>query len=193
MRREWTYFDSAFSPDECESIIEAGMARTRSPGKVGPHYQLDSRYRQSEVAFIQRSDPDFAQVFEKLDDRVEEANDEFFGVRYNRRVRSLQFSVYQSDSEGRQDYYRAHSDTPLLSAGRLTQRKLSVVLQLSNPDDYTGGELRLHQVEEHPPRAPIRKRGTLIVFPSLVRHQVTSLRSGTRVSLVGWYRGERWQ
>ena len=194
MQREWTYLESAFSADECRSIIDLAMARTRSPGTVGPFRPtVDTRYRQSEVAFIQRPDPDFADVFERLDDHVERANEEFFGVRYNRRVPSLQFTMYQSDGGRRRDYYRAHSDTSLLSGGRLTQRKLSVVVQLSDPNDYTGGEFRMHHVEAHPPRAAIRTRGTLVIFPSLIRHEVTVVKTGTRLSLVGWYRGERWQ
>ena len=75
----------------------------------------------------------------------------------------------------------------------LTQRKLSISVQLSNPRDYTGGEFRMHDIEEQPPRDTIRQRGTLIILPSLVRHEVTPVKTGTRFSLVGWYRGERWQ
>ena len=51
----------------------------------------------------------------------------------------------------------------------------------------------MHHVEEQPPRDTIRQRGSLIIFPSLVRHEVTPVKTGTRFSLVGWYRGERWQ
>ena len=51
----------------------------------------------------------------------------------------------------------------------------------------------MHDIEEQPPRDTIRQRGTLIILPSLVRHEVTPVKTGTRFSLVGWYRGERWQ
>ena len=67
-------------------------------------------------------------------------------------------------------------------------------MNLSDPDDYEGGNLqfdlgpqagddRLHTCEE------IRPRGSVIVFPSHVQHRVTPVTSGTRRSLVMWSLG----
>ena len=39
----------------------------------------------------------------------------------------------------------------------------------------------MHHVEEQPPRDTIRQRGSLIIFPSLVRHEVTPVKTGTPV------------
>lgn len=111
----------------------------------------------------------------------------------SRRLRQIQFTVYDGGENGAESYYRVHSDTSLLTAGRPTQRKLSAVLQLSPPGDYRGGDLRLVDAVDPPPAAPLRRRGTLVVFPSLLRHEVTSVTAGTRVSLVGWYQGEPWR
>lgn len=74
-------------------------------------------------------------------------------------------------------------------------RKLSVTVSLSDPSKYKGGNLRFdfgphfdgkryHLCEE------IRPRGSIIVFPSHVYHQVTPVTQGTRYSLVAWNLGK---
>lgn len=70
-------------------------------------------------------------------------------------------------------------------------RKLSVTVNLTKPGEYEGGNLkfdfgphsegkRFHECEE------IRPRGSIIVFPSFLHHQVTPVTKGTRYSLVMW-------
>lgn len=71
-------------------------------------------------------------------------------------------------------------------------RKLSFVLQLSNPDDYEGGNLQLMDEEGQSYIAP-RKQGTVILFDSRTRHRVQKVRSGVRKSIVGWVVGPRWK
>lgn len=71
-------------------------------------------------------------------------------------------------------------------------RKLSFVLQLSNPDDYEGGNLQLLDESGRSYIAP-RKRGTVILFDSRTQHRVLKVKKGTRKSLVGWVVGPRWR
>ena len=71
-------------------------------------------------------------------------------------------------------------------------RKLSFVVQLSDPDDYEGGNLQLLAEDGKSYFAP-RKRGTVIVFDSRTQHHVLKVTKGTRKSLVGWVVGPRWK
>jgi len=71
-------------------------------------------------------------------------------------------------------------------------RKLSVVVQLSNPEDYEGGNLQLLDEAGNSYIAP-RKRGTVIVFDSRTQHRVLKVTKGVRKSLVGWVVGPRWR
>jgi PKHD-type hydroxylase len=71
-------------------------------------------------------------------------------------------------------------------------RKLSFVLQLSNPDDYEGGNLQLMDEEGASYIAP-RQQGTVILFDSRTQHRVQKVRSGVRKSIVGWVVGPRWK
>ena len=71
-------------------------------------------------------------------------------------------------------------------------RKLSFVLQLSNPDDYEGGNLQLIDEEGKSYFAP-RKRGSIIIFDSRTQHRVLKITKGERKSVVGWVVGPRWK
>ena len=71
-------------------------------------------------------------------------------------------------------------------------RKLSFSLQLSNPEDYEGGELELVNETGESYVAP-KTQGCLVLFDSRTRHRVRTVTKGTRKSLVGWVLGPRWK
>ena len=71
-------------------------------------------------------------------------------------------------------------------------RKLSFVMQLSDADDYEGGNLQLLDEAGKSYFAP-RKRGTVILFDSRTSHRVLPVKSGLRKSIVGWTVGPRWR
>jgi PKHD-type hydroxylase len=71
-------------------------------------------------------------------------------------------------------------------------RKLSVVIQLSNYDDYDGGNLQLLSDDGYSYIAP-RQKGTVIVFDSRAKHRVLKVKRGVRRSLVAWVCGPRWK
>lgn len=71
-------------------------------------------------------------------------------------------------------------------------RKLSFTLQLSDMDEYTGGEVEFMDASDKVFLAP-KQRGTLIVFDSRVKHRVRKVKTGLRKSLVGWVVGPRWK
>lgn len=71
-------------------------------------------------------------------------------------------------------------------------RKLSFVMQLSDPDDYEGGNLQLLDEAGQSYIAP-RQRGTVILFDSRTQHRVLKVTKGVRKSIVGWTVGPRWK
>jgi len=120
---------------------------------------------------------------------------------------SMQFTKY---CEGQ--FYRWHNDTslstwykPISEKNRTEElaqdfinenielvRKLSFVLQLSDPDDYEGGNLQLIDDDGQNYIAP-RQKGTIILFDSRTSHRVLKVTKGVRKSLVGWTVGPRWK
>ena len=67
-------------------------------------------------------------------------------------------------------------------------RKLSMVLQLTDPSEYEGGDLQLLETED--PVTLKRDQGTVLFFPSYTPHRVTEITRGTRNSVVGWTTGK---
>jgi PKHD-type hydroxylase len=120
---------------------------------------------------------------------------------------SLQYTRYQ---EG--EFYNWHNDAGLATQfkptavgndnEKLTQdyvpqmteqvRKLSFSLQLSDPDDYEGGNVVLLDEAGRRYVAP-RQRGTIVLFDSRTQHRVCKVRKGVRKSIVGWVVGPRWK
>jgi PKHD-type hydroxylase len=73
-----------------------------------------------------------------------------------------------------------------IGTGAMSQRKLSLTLQLSPPEAYEGGGLEFFGAGE---LSVSRLQGTLIAFPSFLHHRVTPITRGKRESLVMWWHG----
>lgn len=121
---------------------------------------------------------------------------------------SLQYTVY---NEGQ--FYNWHTDSGLRELYKAEKypssqninlkdyatplaeytRKLSFSLQLSDPEEYTGGKLQFIANEANELHTAPVELGSLVIFDSHLRHRVTKVRSGTRKSLVGWVIGPRWK
>ena len=71
-------------------------------------------------------------------------------------------------------------------------RKLSFTLQLSDPDDYEGGNVQFLDESGKSYFAP-RQRGCLVLFDSRTSHRVLKVTKGIRKSIVGWTVGPRWK
>ena len=72
------------------------------------------------------------------------------------------------------------------TSGYLSTRKLSVVVQLTSPEEYEGGDFETFEGKVL--SAP-KGHGTVLIFPSFVYHHVTPVTAGTRHSLVCWVNG----
>ena len=66
-------------------------------------------------------------------------------------------------------------------------RKLSVSIQLTDPEEYEGGELNFF-INKDVIEAP-KTKGTVIIFPSFFMHKVKMVTKGVRKSLVIWIHG----
>lgn len=78
------------------------------------------------------------------------------------------------------------------------QRKITLIWQLSDPDDYEGGDLQLTSsfdganMLEHS-KDLLRMKGSIIAFPSFMIHRITPIVSGCRKSMVSWVAGPSWR
>lgn len=175
------YFTNAFTEQELEEIIKIGesiykvKATTVGDNGVDGHI---SDYRKSEVSWIGRNE-NTKWIYDKISDLAIKANSEMWNFDIWDFQDDLQFTTYYGDG----GHYDWHAD---LGVG-ISNRKLSIVLQLSDPNDYEGGDLQMN------PGGNIltvpREKGLICFFPSFILHRVTPLTSGLRRSLVIWLCG----
>ena len=75
-------------------------------------------------------------------------------------------------------------------------RKVSGIVQLSDPKDYKGGQLEVQPRMTANPKLVLntdkhfKPRGSIIIFPSHLWHRVKPVTKGTRYSLVIWALGQ---
>ena len=95
-------------------------------------------------------------------------------------------------------YFNNHMDYSCDRKSIANTRKLSVTVQLSDENDYEGGDLLLDyadmedwswEADSNKLVCP-REQGTVIVFDSRWIHQVQPVTRGTRYSLVKWVHGD---
>ena len=185
----WSYMENVFSDEECDKIIEYGSVKygaLREKAMVGDLSQEksvreDNFSRKSEIVMIPNNDNEVHWVFQKLCNAVNSVNQQIY--QYDLRViESIQYSTYDSSYKG---FYEKHNDTRVVSDPYgIFSRKLSLSVQLSNPNDYEGGEVLLHWGGE--PHVANKLRGSITFFPSFVLHEVTPVTKGRRDSLVLW-------
>ncbi len=99
----------------------------------------------------------------------------------------IQFTEYHASEGGKYDW---HHDVDWNNSNG-TDRKLSLTVQLSDPNDYDGGDFQFSEVEQLPDFA--KQKGTVMVFPSYLVHSVSPVTRGVRRSLVAWFSGPTWR
>lgn len=174
------YFTDVFTEQEIEKIIEIGESQPKIKGTTVADdvTQEVSDYRVSDISWL-GNNPTTSWLFDRIADLAIKANSEMWNFDIWDFQDDLQYTSYY----GNGGHYDWHAD---LGVG-ISNRKLSVVLQLSNPEDYEGGELQMNtggNIINVP-----KQKGLICFFPSFVLHRVTPLSSGLRRSLVTWLCG----
>ena len=171
--------EMAFTPEECVKLI-ADFTPHLKPALVedmDPDKSVGIR-KSSAVFVLPNESTNW--VFERLSKAIREINDAVYGFDASQFREGFQFTRYEVG-----EYYGPHFD---IGPGRLTERKLSLTVQLSAPEDYTGGELVIY-----PEFVAAKDQGTMTVFPSFMCHNVLPVKTGVRYSLVSWVAGPQFR
>ncbi|NEV65100.1 2OG-Fe(II) oxygenase [Thiorhodococcus minor] len=177
------YFDhrtlhQVLDADACRQVIElvdAGAgdrtAYVDPQGKVTRH---------ADVWWLP-PEGDARAVIERLVALVRQVNEDYFFFDLD----DIQEADFQLTRYGPGHFYGWHTD---VGKDHLSRRKLSVVVQLSDPGSYVGCNLQFHGHEQQIEQAA-RAQGSVTIFPSFRSHAVSKLIWGERWSLVGWIEG----
>ena len=178
----WAYFDDLLTNKECETIIRIGELKKPEKAKLISEKALNLNVRDSYTSWL-IPEPDLFPIYQKLTDAVNEINNSYFNFDLFGFGEAMQFTKYIAPT----GKYEKHIDRGLNGY----VRKLSIVAQLTDPEEYEGGELVLHTHGE--PTVLEKKRGKVYFFPSYVLHEVTPVTKGERCSLVAWLTGPQFK
>jgi PKHD-type hydroxylase len=112
-----------------------------------------------------------------------DANSENFKYKISE-VSNPQFLKYESGM-----FYNVHCDTSNSIKSNSFYRKLTVVLDLSDPSEYVGGDFILY-VDGLREVKLNQSKGSIHIFPSYLNHKINPITEGVRYSMVSWILGE---
>jgi PKHD-type hydroxylase len=164
---------SVFSEAEVRTIRSQGKSSSGSDWWIGPN-ERDKRSASSTTIANQTQT---SWIFDRLNQVGEAAN-----TRYGFDVTSVDENIlFARYNVG--DFFDWHVD---LGEDTIVNRKLSIVVVLSDPTEFSGGSLQFQFDDKsaHPAAA-----GSAYVFPSYLPHRVAPVLSGVRYSMVAWMCG----
>lgn len=190
---QWSGENAMFTPEECHQIIRAGEA-------LGPRFAMigngsnDGGAVVKEYRCVKASMPtrqgedDLTWIYDRIARKVELANRDFFRFDLTGLGEPIQFLKYEVLEGEPPGHYNWHQD---FGGGYSANRKLSLVVNLSDPVDYGG--CRLHVMTEREWESSYINQGEAICFPTWTPHRVTAIEFGTRYALAVWVHGPQFR
>ena len=180
MREVYKLWPASIATDVVEKIMETALTQKAQPGIIFSSRDAKSEIRSCTVRWL------CEQWIEDLVWKyVARANEEGLNLAIENDC-ELQFVEYQAVCG---DHYHWHHDVDW-NGQSPSDRKISATIQLSDPSEYQGGEFEFEAIQT---TADFKSKGTVLVFPSYLRHRITAVTSGKRYALVAWFSGPRWR
>lgn len=176
------WWENAFTDKELNKICKIGNKLSLENSTIGEG-RLSKEIRASIHSWIDTE----GWIADKLEMVARELNGKYFGLDLWGFGERFQYTVYKYKKK-EEAHYTWHMDTgPSIGP----PRKLSMVLQLSDPSEYEGGDLEIMTGLQP---IPVRKqKGIIHAFPSYILHRVTPVTKGIRRTLVVWVSGPRFR
>lgn len=177
-------FEEELPSQICEYIIKIAEKRNYSRGIAGQDTPEDKERRDTDVQFSEERW--LNGIFFSYALRANSAN-------WNYDMSTVDHECMQVCKYGEGQFYGEHTDFCGIRSNKSFTRKLSVSTQISNEDDYEGGDLELYLIGHGGDdwwTAP-KSRGTIVVFDSRILHRVAPVTSGLRYSVQKWVHGDQ--
>jgi PKHD-type hydroxylase len=179
------WWENAFTDEEIEAICNIGDRLPIQASQIGgsSKEKIVKEIRTSINSWIDAE----GWIADRLEHVARNLNGQFFGLDLWGFGEKFQYTIYKYKKK-EQAHYNWHMDT---GSGGGPPRKLSMVLQLSDPSEYEGGELEL--LTGTISTIVKKQKGIIHAFPSYVLHRVTPVTKGIRRTLVVWISGPRFR
>lgn len=149
-------------------------------GMTGPNQnqgKLNDSVRRSKLYWIPRN-KEFYWLYKKIVDLMIDTNKTMWKFEITGVDILMQYTEYDESYRG---YYDWHTD---IGNTNNSKRKLSASIQLSDINDYEGGDLKFfNKVKAN------KEIGSMTIFPSYLLHKVEPVTKGKRKCLILWLTG----
>jgi len=190
--QQFYWFKTGLTHEEVDRVIKMASELPEAERATTIGSEDGGTTRSSMVKWIPQ-DENWEWLYDRMMKMSVEANDTLWKFDLKSALESIQYTEYYASENGHYDW---HQD---IGPGELPcRRKVSITIQLSESEEYEGGELMLctgsngHGVLDNTNICP-RGKGVAVLFPSYMMHRVSPVTKGTRKSLVLWVGGEHYR
>lgn len=194
-RTRWYVYNTPFSTEWCEQVISQVQQNVDVvPGFTGNTQvaQGHTKIRECELRWINRGDNKFEWLFEDVWNVITQTNRVCWGFDIAR-LYEIQFTTYRFIEGQPLHHYEWHSDIIHSNGKSMSERKVSCVIQLSEPSSYEGGNLLVDPRSHGSLPLSVKAQGSAVLFDSFLEHKVQPVTKGVRHSLVAWAEGPLWR
>ena len=137
------YYSKHLTNEEIEKIIELSKKYNVIDGNVSG--SVDYNYRKSKITWIPLNN-ETKFIYDKLVYLLKDANDKLWNFNITNLVDDVQITEYNDSSNGEEP---GHYDWHMDFGTNVSTRKLSVSIQLTDENEYEGGDLELKSRREY--------------------------------------------
>lgn len=165
---------SLFDKEQCELVLKNTIEELWLPTKVIGDENLHEAHRQKLRGEITGF------PFMEIRDVTKQANNEIYDFALLGIIDQDFPQVYRYSKK---DHYDWHIDLNVMTPSR----KMTFIVNLSDPNSYEGGEiefLNINTLENN-----ISEQGSCLIFPSYMPYRIKEVKSGTKFLIVGHVHG----
>jgi len=163
-----------FSAEECNTIVESCLDDLWLDSRVVGEKELHKSKRQK-----LKGDPK-SFPFENIREITKQANDQVYDFRLLGIIDQDFPQIFRYEEGG---YYDWHIDISPMS----TTRKLSFIINLSDPTTYEGGDIEFLNTDTTD--ANINDQGSILIFPSFLPYRIHEVTKGKKDIIAGCIHG----
>lgn len=179
------YWEGFLTDEEINYLANVNNWSNIAPAQIGSGV-TNQNIRSTKISWLELSNEN-KDIWNKLAKVIAEVNSRYFHFDLTGFYEPIQLGIYTAEDKGHYDW---HVD--MFTGNKNAPRKLSMVLMLSDPSEFEGGELLLKSDSDEYRSLSLAK-GRAWFFPSYMLHKVTPVTKGTRKTLVLWVGGPQFK
>ena len=171
-----------FSKEECQLLIDMYRNGIKYVGEIfGGRKESVRSVNLVDVNFIESND----WIYRKIITNVYNANEKWWNFDISGIEQKFMIGKYKKKNTGK---YLPHTDYSQIG---MFPRKITVIVQLTDPNKYEGCSTKLFYQES--PEVVSKELGSMTMFPSYTLHEVEPVTKGSRYAMFGWIYGPHWK